>query len=135
GGWVFYNTKVLNTLNGPKDLERRQADYEKLYKNYQKLTAPRIVSASYRIDLFPATREANLHGTLNLVNKSSNPIPEVHFTLNPGFEHQIRLPGSRLHLDDQRLSYRIYKLDPPLQPGEQRRLDFTTRAVKKGFAN
>jgi hypothetical protein len=32
GGWIWYNTEVLNPLLGPKDVERLQAEYEKTYK-------------------------------------------------------------------------------------------------------
>ncbi|MGH9571320.1 MAG: hypothetical protein ACRD4F_16870, partial [Candidatus Angelobacter sp.] len=41
GGWIFYNTKVVNPLLGPKDRERRQADYEKDYKQFEKMRQPR----------------------------------------------------------------------------------------------
>ncbi|MDX2151951.1 MAG: M1 family aminopeptidase [Bryobacteraceae bacterium] len=135
GAWIFYNTKVLNEVIGPKDAERRRADYEKAYKRYEKMAKPRIVAASYNIDLHPATREADMRGKLTLVNKSAQPISEIHFSLNNGFEHDIRIPGARLQQDDKVLNYRIYKLDPALQPGETRIMEFTTRAVKKGFTN
>ncbi|MGC1475814.1 MAG: ABC transporter permease, partial [Terriglobales bacterium] len=36
GGWIFYNTKVLNKLIGPKDQLAIQADYEKNYKQFDR---------------------------------------------------------------------------------------------------
>ncbi len=41
GGWIAYNTMVLNPMYGPTDLLRQQADYEKTYKPLAKLPQPR----------------------------------------------------------------------------------------------
>ena len=56
GGWVVYNTKVLNRLLGPKDLQRRQADYEKSYKPFDRLPQPRVRSVKYAVDIYPESR-------------------------------------------------------------------------------
>jgi len=50
GGWLFYNTKILNQLITPKVAERRQADYEKTYKKYEGIAQPRIQDVRYTIE-------------------------------------------------------------------------------------
>src|SRR5208337_1273007 len=62
GAWIYYNTEVLNPLLAPKEAERRQADYEKNYKRFEKLPQPRVRSVKYVIDIFPATRNLLLRG-------------------------------------------------------------------------
>ncbi len=36
GAWIYYNTKVLNTLRSENDQDALQADYEKTYKKFEK---------------------------------------------------------------------------------------------------
>ncbi|MEO8660280.1 MAG: M1 family aminopeptidase [Bryobacteraceae bacterium] len=135
GAWAFYNTKVLNTVIGPKDGERLQADYEKTYKKFQHLPQPRISNVRYQIDLFPETREATMRATETITNRSNGPIAELHFTMDRQFDYEIQPAGASVKLDDTRLHYRIYSLNPPMQPGEARTLTFTVKAVNRGFAN
>lgn len=135
GGWIFYNTKVLNPLLGPKDLERRQADYEKSYKQFDKLPEPRVRSVKYAIDIFPRQRNMNMRGEEMIYNPYTHPLDEVHFSLSRNYDASIDLPGASLVKDDTRLLYRIYHFDPPLQPGESRMMHFTVKSRNRGFEN
>src|SRR4051812_25926745 len=45
------------------------------------------------------------------------------------------LTGARLILNDRRFDYRIYRFDRPMQPGEERVLNFETRRWHRGFRN
>ena len=47
----------------------------------------------------------------------------------------IDIPGASLSKDDQKLYYRIYKFDSPLQPGESRTMHFTVKSKNRGFEN
>jgi ABC-type transport system involved in multi-copper enzyme maturation permease subunit len=135
GGWIYYNTEVLNTLLGPKDLERRQADYEKNYKRFEKLPQPRVRSAKYAIDLFPASRNMFLRGEEVIYNPYAQPLGEVHFSLNRNYDTNLEIPGAALAKDDARLAYRIYRFTAPLLPGESRTLTFTVKSHNRGFEN
>ena len=53
GGWIWYNTEILNRLLGPRDVKRVQADYEKTYKPLQKLLQPRVRSVKMRSTFSP----------------------------------------------------------------------------------
>jgi len=135
GGWIYYNTEVLNTLLGPKDLERNQAEYEKNYKRFEKLPQPRVRSVKYAIDLFPATRNLLMRGEEVIYNPFPQPLGEVHFSLNGSYDAAIAIPGAALAKDDARLHYRIYRFSTPLQPGESRTLTFTVQSHNRGFEN
>ena len=135
GAWIFYNTKVLNPLLGPKDLQRIQANYEKSYKRFDKMPQPRVRSLKYAIDVFPQKRNVAMHGEAVIYNPYSRPLEEVHFTLNRLYDASMEIPGASLAKDDQRLSYRIYRFTPPLQPGESRTTTFTVQSKNRGFEN
>jgi ABC-2 type transport system permease protein len=135
GGWIWYNTEVLNPLLGPKDVKRVQADYEKTYKPLDKLPQPRVRSVKYAIDVFPLSRNATIRGEEIIYNPYSHPLDEIHFSLDPLYDTSIDIPGAAPTKDDARLSYRVYRFTPPLQPGEERTLHFAVKSKNRGFEN
>ena len=135
GGWIFYNTKVVNRLLGPKDIERLQADYEKTYKPFAKLPQPRVRSVKYAIDIYPETRNLNMRVEETIYNPFPQPVNEIHFTIDRAYDNSIEIPGASLVKDDTRLSYRIYRFSPPLQPGENRTMHLTVKSRTRGFEN
>ncbi|HET9983091.1 MAG TPA: ABC transporter permease, partial [Longimicrobiales bacterium] len=74
GGFIFYNTNILNTYRTSKDEQRRQASYEKAYRSYRSLPQPRLVDVKVRADLFPERRAFRLTGLQTFVNKAGRPI-------------------------------------------------------------
>ena len=120
---------------GPKDMERRQADYEKNYKPFDKLPQPRLRSFKYAIDIFPATRNMLMRGEEVIYNPYPQPLGEVHFSLDRNYDTAIEIPGASLARDDARLYYRIYHFTTPLQPGESRTVTFTAKSHNRGFEN
>jgi len=135
GGWIWYNTEILNPLLGPKDQERRQADYEKTYKGFDQLPQARVRSVQYKIDIFPQTRNIVMGGDEVIYNPYSHPLSEIHFSLDRNYDTSIEIPGAELSKDDTRLFYRIYRLSPPLQPGEERTMHFSVKSKNRGFEN
>ncbi|MEI7662499.1 MAG: M1 family aminopeptidase [Bacteroidota bacterium] len=136
GGFVYYNTKVLNKYDSEKELENKQVDYEKAYKKYEGLAQPRFYKYDYAIDLMPYERSMKAVVEAYARNTSGKPIGELHFTL-PQVPDSVKIliPGSRLRLDDTRLGYRIYSLNRPLQPGDSIRIIFRVSRVTRGFEN
>ncbi|MFZ4464861.1 MAG: ABC transporter permease, partial [Bacteroidales bacterium] len=56
GGFVYYNTKVINTYDSPDESEKKQQDYELTYKKYENLIQPRFYKLNFAIDLMPEER-------------------------------------------------------------------------------
>jgi ABC-2 type transport system permease protein len=136
GAWIYYNTKVLNTILSEDDRDRMSADYEKTYKKYENLPQPRFIDVKYAIDLYPERRAATARADTIIQNKTDKPISVLHVNYaGPDFQTQIQIDGTRLKQDDQRLQYRIYEFDPPMQPGEQRHFRFTVKREPRGFEN
>ncbi len=102
GGWLFYNTQVLNELVSAKERESRQVDYEKAYKSLENSPSPYVTKIDYEIDIFPEERKLTMKGTQDLVNKSDGPLETVFFTLYPGFDTTIEIEGATLKESNDR---------------------------------
>ena len=135
GTWIWYNTEIINRVVGPKTRQRRQADYEKAYKQYEKMPQPRVRSVKYAIDVYPQSRNITMRGEQVIQNPYPQPLNEVHFTVDPNYDVEIDIPGASLSKDDKKLYYRIYKFDPPMQPNESRTMHFTVKSKTRGFEN
>ena len=135
GTWIYYNTEVLNKVRSEKERDTAQADYENTYKKFNKQPQPRITDVKYAIDIYPETRGMEMRGEQTIVNKTGQPLSEIHFTLADNYDTKIEVPGGKLTKDDARLLFQTYALDPPMQPGESRVMHFTVKARNRGFEN
>jgi ABC-type transport system involved in multi-copper enzyme maturation permease subunit len=135
GAWVYYNTEVLNTTESQYDQQKRNADYERAYKQYQNLPQPRITDVHYNIAIYPATRELVMRGQQQIKNETAKPIDTLYLTLNHDFKSSIQLAGAQLEKDDKKLDFQIYKIAPALAPGEERTMNFDVESHPKGFEN
>jgi len=136
GGFVYYNTKVFNKYDSEKEQENKQVEYEKLYKKYQHIAQPRFYKYNYTIDLMPYQRSMTASVEAWAKNISNQPIIELHFTM-PQIPDTVNITinGSKLKLNDTRLSYRIYTLTKPLQPNDSISIKFDLSKITKGFEN
>jgi ABC-2 type transport system permease protein len=135
GGWVYWNTEVLNHVYSDYDNQKIQAGYEKNYKRYQNLPQPRIVDVQYNLALYPSTREMVLHAVQQVKNETAAPIDTLYVTTDRNFEESVSLPGAKLTTDDKRLGFQIYKIAPALAPGEVRPMNIDVEFHPKGFEN
>ncbi|MVM32006.1 hypothetical protein GO755_18295 [Spirosoma sp. HMF4905] len=135
GGFVFYNTNILNRYETIKGREKQQVAYEQKYKRYEHRSQPRIADVKYTIDVYPEQRGLVVNGDYVLVNRATTPIDSVHIVLPNRLDYHINLERAKLAMDDSLLSYRIYTLSPALAPGDSLHLRFTTRRQTIGFEN
>jgi ABC-2 type transport system permease protein len=135
GAWAYYNTKVLNTLQGPKDTLRSQADYEKAYKRFDRKEMPRLRDVKYNIEIYPQQRQMVLNADAVIQNPYTHSLDEIDFTLNRLYDSEIRIPGAALVKDDKRLYYQVYRFSPPLPAGESRTSHVTVKTHTRGFEN
>lgn len=133
GGWIRHNTQVINRLVSSTDQEDLRAEYEKTYRKYIDLPQPRIIDVSYTIDIYPERRAMQMAGRQTIQNKHDTPIDTIHFVVDPNMETEIQLDASELQTNDERLFYRIFKLDSPMLPGDTREMQFVVRYEPKGF--
>ncbi|GAB4044535.1 M1 family aminopeptidase [Spirosoma jeollabukense] len=135
GGFIFYNTKVLNHYETTKVKEKQQVAYEQKYKRYQHREQPRVANVKYNIEVYPEERNLVVNGDYVLVNKATKPIDSVHIVLPNRLDFTLKLDRATLATNDSLLQYRIYKVSPALAPGDSLHLHFTTKKQTRGFEN
>jgi hypothetical protein len=137
GAYAFYNTNVLNGYRTQSAIDLDLADYEKKYGKFIDLPQPSIAEVRLDIALYPEDRRAVTKGLYRLRNETAQPIADVHVRLLDRDLDLISttMAGARLIENDQHYAYRIYRLDRPMQPGEERVLTFETLRWHRGFRN
>jgi ABC-2 type transport system permease protein len=137
GGFIFYNTNVLNDYRSASETTQRRVEYERRFRQYEKIPQPRRTAVELRVEIYPERRATSIRGTYRLVNASAVPIDSIHLStvsqLETG-EIAFDRPATRV-LEDEDLGYRIYALETPLLPGDSLRLGFDARFAPRGFRN
>jgi ABC-type transport system involved in multi-copper enzyme maturation permease subunit len=137
GGFIFYNTNILNDYRTEHEEELTRAEYERQYKQYEHLPQPRMTGVRVDVDLFPHQPSVALKGEQRFANRATVPIEAIHVRVPP--EATIRrlefsVPARQAQADATR-GYYIYTLDRPLQPGDEGRLVFDLVYESAGFEN
>jgi ABC-2 type transport system permease protein len=134
GAWFYYNTHVLNEFRTDQEARHRTADYEKLYKKYERLPQPKITDVDVSADIFPERRSFSATGHFMLVNHTGQPIEAIHITDGSEAIDDLRFDRPfHQTLADKKHFYAIYTLDQPLQPNEILRMDFKVSHTSRGF--
>jgi ABC-2 type transport system permease protein len=137
GGFIFYNTNVLNEYLSPMESERPQAEYERLYGQYRNLPQPVISGATLRLEIYPEKYALDMRGTYELVNRTGGVIPAIHIETPNGRNYLVRSMtfdrASKPQLVDQPHGYRIFTLERPLAPGESMHFSFDVGLRSPGF--
>ena len=135
GAYAYHNIKVLNRYETSDEGEARLADYERRYLRFETLPQPLVRDVRMNVELFPRERRMVTEGRFTLVNRSGQPIRDLHLRQGDRDVQYPRLviPGARLVSNDPRHGHRIFRFDQPLAPGAETTLDFTSVVWRRGF--
>jgi ABC-type transport system involved in multi-copper enzyme maturation permease subunit len=135
GGFIFYNTNVLNQYFSSSGIAERSAEYEQRYKRYEGIPQPRLTGTELHVEIYPQRREVQIRGAYNLLNGSDVAIDTIHVSTAPGAALEALMfdrAAARVVADEDR-GYRIHALQEALQPGDVLRLDFEVHVESRGF--
>jgi aminopeptidase N len=136
GGWIYWNTNVLNEYVTTGERERRLAALEKALIGYERVPQPTIVDIRLDVQLFPGAPRAVTHGRYVLENRSGRPLDAVHVRWPERLRlDALALPGAVPAKEYSEHHYRIYRLEPAMAPGERREMTFATTLEQRGFPN
>ena len=136
GGFVFYNTNLLNKYQPAPEREALQAQAERDLLPFEGLPQPRVTGVKLDVQLYPRQARAVTVGSYRIENRSAQPITELHVNWPERVTlDRFELAGATLHKQYAQYPYRIYRLAPALQPGEQREIAFGTTLQELGFPN
>ena len=134
GAWFYYNTHVLNQFRPAKYARDHQAEYEKLYKKYERLPQPKITTVDLAVNIYPERRSFDGTGHYLLINHADKPINEIHLTDAQEALDDVKFDRPfHQTLSDKGHFYDIYKLDQPLEPGGTLKMDFRVSYTSRGF--
>jgi len=137
GGFIFYNTNVINGDATAAGASARRAEYERRYGRYEGIPQPRPAAIRLAVEIHPAAGAVEIRGAYRLVNRGAVPIDSVHVATVPGVETDsvaFDRPAAAV-LVDANLGHRIYALRAPLPPGGSLRMTFRVRVRPRGFLN
>jgi hypothetical protein len=136
GGWIFYNTNVLNQYQTKTASLDENAEYEKKYKQYKNLPHPRLTDVKANVDIYPEQRKVIINGHYVLQNKSAIAQDTLRIQVNTRVKTEWKnLPAHELVLDDKKLGFSILKLKQAIPAGGNLALDFMTTVENPGFTN
>lgn len=136
GGFIFYNTNVLNEYIASSDVEELRAEYERRYGRYVDAPKPELTKAEVRVEIHTDRRAAEFRGTYHLVNRGDAPIDTIHISMPSGAARVTSMSFDRqatLVMDDVDVAYRIYSLAEALQPGDSLKMEFEAESRRRGF--
>ncbi|HEX6095616.1 MAG TPA: M1 family aminopeptidase [Thermoanaerobaculia bacterium] len=137
GGFIFYNTNVLNTYLPAEKAGLPQAEYERRYARYADLPQPAIGGAEVLYEIDPDAPAVDARGSYRLVNQTGVPIRSVHVDSPSGRDYEVRSMtfdrASKTEVDDAEHGYRIFALDRALAPGESMKFSFDLAFRPRGF--
>lgn len=139
GGYIFYNTNILNTYVSRAIQHEYRAEYERLLKPFTSLSQPKIAAVYLNLDLYPMKREYSVTGQYILFNPGEEAIHEIHIQKLPSNQVELEyltveggaIPDSTY----MRFGYHILKLNQPLQPGDSLKMEFRQNFTSPGFTD
>lgn len=140
GGWIFFNTNVLNRYLPEPAREAQLAEAERALLPLQTLPLPRIEAVTLDVQIYPREARAVTRGRYRIVNRSGEPIDQlvVRWPENLVLD-SFELAGARLEQtwgpDGHAWPVRRYRLEPALQPGGTSEISFQTTLHERGFPN
>lgn len=134
GGWIFYNTNILNEYLTPDERLQRQADYEKAYGRHENAPTPSYDSIDMAIDIFPEERRLESRGSATLGNHKKAPITEFVVSVNPVLRvNEIAVENATLVQSDKAQGFYLYRLNTALSPGATVKMTWNVTRRNDGF--
>jgi ABC-type transport system involved in multi-copper enzyme maturation permease subunit len=134
GGWIFYNTNILNEYVSPAEADQRRVDYERAYSKYEDAPAPSYETLEMSVDIFPLERRLESAGSAVLGNHRREPISEFVVSVKPVVEvNQLSVENATLAQSDKRQGFYLFRLNQSLAPGATVKMSWKTARRNEGF--
>lgn len=137
GGYIFYNTNIVNTYWTSSQEQAFRVRYEQQLKPLEYIPQPKITAVKLDLELYPEERSYELEGTYTLTNTTDSAIDEVH--IQKRIADHLELTnvvfegGASADHQYAEFDYTIYKLQQPLEAGSSIRMDFRQSYHPLGF--
>lgn len=120
GGYIHYNTKVLNEFVGRDEGLDLRAEYERQYVQYENANIPVVIKANALVDIFPSERRIEATAEVTIKNKRETAINRVLVSIPSNTPTwQVDIPGAKITqvIDDFDSAW--LEFDEPMMPGDE----------------
>lgn len=137
GGYLFYNTNVINEYQNTAEMLEMRAEYERRYGQYENIIQPVLVQTKLHVEIYPHNQTADINGTYYLKNRSATVIDYVHLSIMPSLSiSKISFnKDATPFIYDTEIGYIIFSLQAPLEPGDSIQMNFKVHVNVSGFTN
>ncbi len=137
GGFIFYNTNILNDYWTDAEGTEFRVAYEHELKQFEYILQPKLVDVNLHVEMYPERRDYSAEGVYTLKNTSEGNIKSIHIQklieVNVTLD-SISFEGGFIY-DDQykKFDYSIFHLNNALKPGDSVKMYFKQRFTTNGF--
>jgi ABC-type transport system involved in multi-copper enzyme maturation permease subunit len=137
GGFMYYQTKVVNTYFSKKENLERSAYYEKTFKKLENYPKPKVFHVDYKINLYPHDRRYEVFGRMHFVHTSNTPIDKVYINNDLRFPFDLNIKGAKLIQSDKKsaVEFMTYQLEKPMVKGDSITIDYKYNEGYSGVEN
>ncbi|HEY4940827.1 MAG TPA: M1 family aminopeptidase [Rhizomicrobium sp.] len=136
GGYIYYNTNVLNEYRTAIADDVWKANYEKALYRFHTLPTPRIIDVMLNVAIYPHDPRVVTTGRYIIQNRTNEPQSDVHVRWErDALMSDLAVEGAHVKQRYDNFHYVIYSFDTPLKPGEKRSITFKTVWEQRGFKN
>ncbi|MCU7553441.1 M1 family aminopeptidase [Alteromonas sp. ASW11-19] len=134
GGYIHYNTQVLNTYLTSDERYELQAEYERQFAQYENDEIPVITRVNAAVDIYPEERRIEAEADVTLSNPSDTAITRALISVPPHTSAwDFTVPGAKVTERVERLNSAWLTFEDPLQPGETRDGVLSVTRAHQGF--
>lgn len=133
GGWTLFQTTIAADFETAEAQLAWRADYERAYARLDGAPEPRPVALAATVDLRPEAQEADVAGTLRVVNRAAVPIDTVWVTVRRDLDlGALTLDGVAPARSDARFG--MHAFARALAPGDTAALAFRVGVRSRGWS-
>lgn len=136
GGFIFYNTNVLNQYETWEEERAARGRYERDYGRYRDAPSPSIVDPDIAVEVFAAERRLTSRGTAGLRNAKSHPMTEFVVSVDRRNRvDELVVDGAALATSDPAQGFYVFRPSSPLAPGAMLTMRWRIERENRGFPN
>ena len=136
GGFIHYNTRVLNKYETADQQDERLANAEKRNKKYNRLAKLKVVDVTVDLAIYPETRSIELKGDFWLKNKNTKVVDTLFMEYIAGFtNYQLSFVNHPVKtiVNNTLLGEKVLVFENPIPAGDSVEMKFSYIAKPKGF--
>lgn len=137
GGFMYYQTKVVNTYFSKKESLERNSYYEKTFKKLENYPKPKVTHVDYKISLFPADRKYDVTAKMNLLSTSDTIFDLIYINNDLTFPFDIKIDGAKMIASDKKstVDFQTFQLSKPMQKGDSISIEYVYKEFYSGVEN